>query len=59
MDGLEFIHSKGICHLDVKVDNAMLTDKGNVKLIDFGLSDFFSNEVNLKDVKGSPQYVAP
>ena len=36
--GLGYLHSIGICHLDVKMDNVMLCDGENPKLIDFGIS---------------------
>ena len=34
------IHSLGIFHGDIKADNIMTDSKGNIKLIDFGLSCF-------------------
>ena len=40
VEGLEFIHSRHIIHLDVKPQNIMLVKQGseNLKLIDFGLA---------------------
>ena len=37
-DALQYMHSKNICHLDVKPGNIMLDDKDNAVLIDFGIS---------------------
>lgn len=43
--GLEFIHSKGIYHNDIKMDNVLIADDDDghptAKICDFGLSSFF------------------
>lgn len=36
--GLKYIHSMGLAHRDIKPENIMLTNDGNIKYIDFGLS---------------------
>ncbi len=40
---LEYIHSKGYIHKDIKPDNILLNDYGVPKLSDFGLSDHISS----------------
>ena len=35
--GLQAIHEKGMVHRDIKSENILITDKGQVKIMDFGL----------------------
>jgi len=58
---LEEAHKKGIVHCDLKPENALVTAKGSkeIKLIDFGLSRKHHRFEWLKEVGGTPMYIAP
>ncbi|KAK7867026.1 hypothetical protein R5R35_005669 [Gryllus longicercus] len=62
LQGLGFLHNHNIAHLDLKPQNLLLT--GNypdcdVKLCDFGISRVIQNGVEVREILGTPDYVAP
>jgi len=60
INGVEYIHSKGIAHRDLKPENLLLTNDKTLKIIDFGLShEFDPSSYLLKTKCGSPSYAAP
>ena len=61
INGLEYIHSLGIVHRDLKPENLLLTKEHLLKIIDFGLSNYFrENETDLLSTPcGSPCYASP
>jgi calcium-dependent protein kinase len=53
-------HENGICHRDIKPENILFGAYNDIKIIDFGLSKFRSNNMkNLYTKVGSPYFVAP
>ena len=47
MNALNYCHSKGICHRDLKLENFLILNKPpdmTIKLIDFGMSKAFNPE---------------
>jgi len=63
LSAVAFLHSKNICHRDLKLENWVLESGKDVwsplKLIDFGLSTHFTPGHRLSRVVGSSYYVAP
>jgi serine/threonine protein kinase len=63
LSSVAFLHSRNICHRDLKLENWVLESGKDVwsplKLIDFGLSTHFAPGQRLSRVVGSSYYVAP
>lgn len=58
---LDYLHNvKHICHRDLNTDNIMIDSNNNIKVIDLGLSNCFSDtNPFLKTACGSPAFAAP
>ena len=59
INGLDYIHQKGIVHRDLKLENILLNKNNIVKIIDFGLSNFYDSNKLLSTPCGSPSYASP
>nr|XP_040137825.1 putative sperm motility kinase W [Ictidomys tridecemlineatus] len=59
MHAMQYCHKQGIMHLDLKPQNIMVDDSGNVELIDFGLSTRFTAGEKLKRIWGTCLSFAP
>lgn len=57
---LQLLHDKGIVHLDIKSSNVIVTDTGEIKLTDFGIAQFFDENIYLAEqILGTPEYMSP
>ncbi|MBL8173379.1 MAG: serine/threonine protein kinase [Bryobacterales bacterium] len=57
---LDYAHSKGIVHRDIKPANIMIASGGAVKITDFGVAKFTSQQAtNTGVLLGTPSYMSP
>ena len=60
--GLEFLHERGVVHLDIKPQNIMVTPAGEVKITDFGISRSIKEQVQAQGqqpLTGTVCFMAP
>ena len=59
-DALAYAHTQQVIHRDVKPGNVIVSDRGQAKLMDFGISKVLEiGAEGLTQAKGTPQYMPP
>ncbi|KIW91255.1 uncharacterized protein Z519_08151 [Cladophialophora bantiana CBS 173.52] len=56
---LDYCHRNSIVHRDLKIENILISKTGDIKIIDFGLSNLYSPRSLLKTFCGSLYFAAP
>lgn len=62
ISAIYYCHQMGVCHRDIKPENILFEDEknqGDIKLLDFGLSQKYINTEKMRTILGTPYYVAP
>lgn len=60
--GLDYAHSKSVVHRDLKPQNVLVSERGEVYLADFGIARLLEGATLLTQpglMMGTPQYMAP
>ena len=59
ISGIEYLEKLKIVHRDIKLENIIIEDNKNIKILDFGLSNFYQKNNILYSSCGSLCYASP
>jgi serine/threonine protein kinase len=59
LEGLNYLHSRGIAHRDIKPENILLDSTNHAKLADFGFSKIIPPGTVTSTICGSPYFSSP
>lgn len=57
--GLAHCHCRSVLHRDIKLDNILLDNEGEIKICDFGVSRIIKKNQRITEQCGTPAYIAP
>jgi serine/threonine protein kinase len=64
LNAMSYCHAEGLVHRDIKPSNFMLTKKGQIKLLDFGIAKIIGGnseytQTGTSQMMGTPLYMSP
>ena len=59
LEAVDYCHAHNVVHRDLKAENLLLDANMNIKIADFGFSNYYKSDGHLATWCGSPPYAAP
>lgn len=59
LEALDYAHTNGVVHNDIKPGNILYTRAGGIKICDFGLARLIAHRQEKRVVAGTPGYMSP
>jgi len=62
LSAISYLHLNRVCHRDIKPENVLFESKSpdaQVRLVDFGISKFFTEFEKMQSISGTPLFMAP
>jgi len=59
LEGIQYCHKRNVSHRDIKLENILMTETNDIKIIDFGFSTCYPPGTKLRVFCGTPSYMSP